>query len=184
MTWDQTTIWNAVVVSFALTAAAGDARWRKIPRSLTTAGILAGLVFHAVHGTAMGGFLRGGIWELGSSAVACLIGFAIGLTLFQLGAIGGGDVKLVMALGAMLGFHRWLFAMEVAIFAAAAIALLQALRRGLLKQTLANVADTFRWVLAKGVKQHPEINVSNAAMLRAPFGVAAALGTVAAVIRL
>jgi prepilin peptidase CpaA len=184
MTWDHTTIWNAVVVSFAMTAAAGDARWRKIPRFLTTAGILAGLLFHVVHGTAMNGFLRGGIWELGSSAVACFIGFAVGLTFFQLGAIGGGDVKLIMALGAMLGFSRWLFAMEVAIFVAAAIALVQALRRGLLKQTLANVADTFRWVLSKGLKPHPLINVSNAAMLRAPFGIAAALGTLAAVIRL
>jgi prepilin peptidase CpaA len=184
MTWDQTTIWNAVVVAFAITAAAGDARWRKIPRSLTTAGILAGLVFHAVHGTAaMGGFLRGGIPEFGSAAAACLMGFAIGLTLFQLGAIGGGDVKLIMALGAMLGFGRWLFAMEIAILAAAAIALVQALRRGLLKQTLANIADTFRWLLSKGLKPHPAINVSNAAMLRAPFGIAAALGTLAAVIK-
>lgn len=183
MTWDQTTIWNAVVVSFALTAAAGDARWRKIPRSLTTAAMLAGFVFHAVHGTALGGFVRGGLLEFGSSAAACFIGFAIGLTLFQLGAIGGGDVKLIMALGAMLGFQRWLFAMEISIFAAAAIALLQALRRGLLRQTLSNVAETFRWILSKGVKQHPAINVSNAAMLRAPFGIAAAVGTLAAVIK-
>jgi prepilin peptidase CpaA len=187
MTLDQPTIWNAVVVSFALTAAAGDARWRKIPKSLTTAAMLAGLSFHAfkaIHGLTMGGSIRGGIFEFGYSAAACLIGFAIGLTFFQLGAIGGGDVKLIMALGAMLGLPRWLFAMEVAIFAAAAIALIQALRRGLLKQTLANIVDTFRWVLTKGVRQHPVINVSNAAMLRAPFGIAAAVGTLAAVIKL
>ncbi len=184
MIWDSTAIWNAVVVSFALTAAAGDVRWRKIPRALTTAGILAGLVFHLVQGTMESGFLRGGLFEFGSSAAACFIGFAIGLTLFHLGAIGGGDVKLVMALGAMLGFQRWLVAMSVAIFAAAAMAVLQALRRGLLRQTLANVVEMFRWLLAKGAKQHPVINVGNAAMLRAPFGIAAAVGTVAAVIKL
>lgn len=177
-------IWNAVVVSFALTAAAGDARWRKIPRALTVLGMFVGVCFHLIHGTVVHGFVQGGLPEVGSSLIACLIGFAIGLTLFQLGAIGGGDVKLIVALGAMLGFQRWLFAMEVAIFAAAAIALVQAVRRGALRQTLLNIADTFRWVLTKGVKQHPAINVSNAAMLRAPFGIAAAVGTLAAVIKI
>lgn len=184
MTWDQTTIWNAVVVSFALTAAASDARSRKIPRVFTVAAFFAGICFHLVHGTLAAGFVRGGLPELSSSAVAALIGFAVGLTFFQLGAIGGGDVKLITALGAMLGFQRWLFAMEIAIFAAAVIALLQAVRRGVLKQTFLNVLDTFRWIFTKGVKQHPVFNVSNSKMLRAPFGVAAAIGTLAAVIKL
>jgi len=183
MFWNNIAVWNAVVLSFALAAAVGDARWRKIPRSFTTAGLIVGLGFHAIHGTLLGGVVHGGLPEFGSSAVACVIGFAIGLTLFQLGAIGGGDVKLIMALGAMLGFSRWLFAMEVAVFAAAAIAVLQAARRGMLRQTLANVVETFRWLLTRGAKAHPVINVSNAAMLRAPFGIAAALGTLATVIR-
>lgn len=184
MNWDHSTIWNAVVVAFALAAAAGDARWRRIPRTLTTVGVLGGLAFHLVRGTASDGFVYGGLLEFGSALIACLIGFAIGLTFFQLGAIGGGDVKLIMALGAMLGFQRWLFAMEITIFAAAGIALFQAIQRGVVRQTLSNVVQTFRWLLVKGVKQHPVINVSNTAMLRAPFGVAAAVGTLVAVIKL
>jgi prepilin peptidase CpaA len=171
MIWTQTMMWNAVVVSFALTAGAGDARWRKIPRALTTAGLLAGLAFH---------IYSGGFW---SSLAACLIAFALGLTLFQLGAIGGGDVKLITALGAMLGLKQWLIAMEIAILVAAAIALFQALRRGLLRQTLRNILETLKWLVARGAQAHPVINVTNAAMLRAPFGVAAALGTVIAVMK-
>lgn len=174
MTWDLWTIWNAVVVSFALTAATGDIRWRKIPRALTTAGLVAGLAFH---------IYSGGLSGFASSAVACVIGFAIGLTFFSLGAVGGGDVKLITALGAMLGLSRWVFAMEVAVIAAGLIALIQALRTGRLRQTFINIGETLRWVFKRGVRAHPVINVSNAAMLRAPFGVAAALGTVAAVIR-
>jgi prepilin peptidase CpaA len=169
MIWTQATIWNVVVVAFALTAGAGDARWRKIPKAFATAGILAGLGFHIY----TGGFL--------SSLAACLIAFAVGVTFFQLGAIGGGDVKLITALAAMLGLRQWLLAMEIAIFVAAAMALVQAVRRGLLRQTLVNVKETMQWVMARGVQAHPVINASNSAMLRAPFGVAAALGTLVAV---
>lgn len=171
MIWNNVTTWNAVVVAFALTAAMGDARWRKIPRALTTTGLVTGLAFHVYSG----GFF--------SSLAACLIAFAIGITFFQLGAIGGGDVKLITALGAMLGLNRWLFAMEVAVLVAGLIALVQAVRRGLLRQTFSNIAETLRWLLNSGVKAHPVINVTNSAMLRAPFGIAAALGTVAAVIK-
>lgn len=174
MTWDQSTIWNAVVIAFALTAAMGDIRWRKIPRALTTAGVVAGLAFH---------IFSGGLGGFASSALACIIGFAIGLTFFSLGAVGGGDVKLITALGAMLGLNRWLFAMEVAVIAAGVIALVQALRAGRLRQTFINIGHTLSWMFTRGVRAHPVINVSNTAMLRAPFGVAAALGTLVAVIR-
>jgi prepilin peptidase CpaA len=178
MVWNHMTVWDSVVVAFAITAAMGDARWRKIPRALTTAGLLAGLGYNIFRG------LFNGAWtDFASSAIACLIGFAIGITFFQLGAIGGGDVKLITALGSMLGLNRWLLAMEIAVLAAALIALIQAVRRGLLRQTFANIAETIRWLTARGAQAHPVINVTNSAMLRAPFGVAAALGTLIAVIR-
>lgn len=159
-------MWDVLVLSFVLTAAVGDVRWRRIPRALTVSGLLAGLAFHAVSG----GF--------GSSLLAACVGLATGFLFFQLGAIGGGDVKLMAALGALLGFKPWLFAMEMAVLAAGAIALLQVLRRRMLRQTVANMGETIRWVGSTGLKAHPIINVANASMLRAPFGVAAALGTI------
>ncbi len=107
-------VWNILVVAFVVTAALGDVWWRKIPKAYTTAGLAVGIAYNTWHG---------GWHGLLSSLVACLLGFAGGVVLFQLGAIGGGDVKLVVALGAMLGFPRGLFAIEVAILAAAALAL-------------------------------------------------------------
>jgi len=163
------TAWDALVVAFAVTVAVGDARWRKIPRVLTTTAVAVGLLFHLVHG----GFL--------SALVASLIGFGLGLSFFQLGAIGGGDVKLITAMGALLGFDKWLRAMEVAILAAALIGIMQALRRGVLRQTLRNVGELVRWLVGKGGIAHPLIHVENQAMVRAPFGIAAALGTVFAI---
>jgi len=164
--------WNAVVLAFAVTAAVGDIRWRKIPRALTTAGVIVGLLFHAVYG----GFL--------TAALASVLGFVLGLAFFRLGAVGGGDVKLMTALGAMLGLKPWLFAMEVAILAAGVLALVQAVRAGRLRQTIRNMGETLRWVRTSGLQTHPVINASNPAMLRSPFGVAAAVGTFMAVIKL
>jgi prepilin peptidase CpaA len=117
------------------------------------------------------------------AVAAAFIGFAAGLALFQLGAIGGGDVKLIAALGAMLGLSHWVFAMEISIFASALIALTQAAVRGVLRQTLAGVVDLVRWLVSSGGKKHPLIHVANTAKLRAPFGAAAALGTIVAVWR-
>jgi prepilin peptidase CpaA len=165
------TPWDAAVLAFVVTAAASDLRWRRIPRWLTLTGLLCGVLYHAL----IGGVL--------SSVVAAFLGFAAGLALFQLGAIGGGDVKLITALGAMLGFSQWVFAMEVAIFASALIALTQAAVRGVLWQTVAGVGELARWLFSSGGKRHPSIHVANTAALRAPFGVAAALGTMVALWR-
>jgi prepilin peptidase CpaA len=167
---EQQTMWNALILAFVLTVAIGDVRWRKIPRWMTTLAVACGLVFHAAYG----GFP--------SAVLATLIAFGVGLSFFQLGAIGGGDVKLITALGAMLGLDRWILAMEIAVMAAATIGIMQAVRRGMLKQLLRNVGELVKWLAGKRMA-HPTINVRNTALVRAPFGVAAALGTLFAVLR-
>ncbi len=164
--------WNALIIAFVVTVAIGDLIWRKVPRSLALIGFFAGIIYH---------IFRGGLFSAVSAAV---IAFAIGIVFFRLGAIGGGDVKLMTALGAMLGLSQWLFAMEIAIFFAAAMALVQILRTGAFTSTLQNIGDLLRWLPRSGGREHPVINVRNHNALRAPFGVAAAVGTLCAVIRL
>jgi prepilin peptidase CpaA len=171
MSGSHITIWTAFVAAFALTAAIADLRWRRIPRLLTVPALAAGLLYHAVCGS----FL--------SCLEAAGAGFVVGLVFFQLKAIGGGDVKLIMALGALLGWHGWLVAMEVAVFAAALIALGQAIRTRRLRQVAVNMGATLSWLVHRGLTAHPAVNVANSAALRAPFGVAAAMGTLFALIR-
>jgi prepilin peptidase CpaA len=164
-------MWNGVIVAFVLTAALADLRWRKIPRLLTVAACATGLIVH---------------WTLGdfwSAAAAALLGFAVGLSFFSLGAIGGGDVKLITALGAMLGFGRWTFAMEITILAAGVIAMVQIIRRRVVVQTFRNVFAILKSWLTSGLSAHPVINVQNASMVRSPFAVAAAVGTLYALFR-
>ncbi len=163
--------WKLAVVAFVITVAIADVRWRKIPRSLTVPAFCAGLIYH----WATGLFFN----ALGAAA----LGFAVGMALFTLGAIAGGDVKLLTALGALLGFGVWTHAMDLAIFAAAAMALVQVVRHGAVRQTLHNMAEIVRSLFRTGLREHAVLNVGNSSMIRSPFGLAAAIGTVIAVLR-
>lgn len=166
-------MWNSFIGAFVVTAAFADLRWRKIPRWLTVAAFVTGLAVHAFRG-----------WtDFWSAAATALLGFAIGLALFSLGAIGGGDVKLVTALGAMLGFGPWAFAMQIAILASVAMGLVQMIRRKVVVQTFRNMLTILKAWLTIGFKAHPLINVHNASLVRSPFAVAAAVGTLCALFR-
>lgn len=88
-------------------AAAVDLRTRRIPNWLTLSLILSGLIqsFTTVHTVGPLGSLLG-----------LLTGFGLTFILFAIGAMGGGDVKLLAGLGAWLGPRGTL-----GIFAIAAI---------------------------------------------------------------
>ena len=163
-------MWTSFVLAFAATVAASDACWRKIPRELTILGLLAGLAYHIFYG---------GFW---SALLASSLGFAVSLALFELRALGGGDVKLVTALGAILGFQHWLLAIEVAIGVAAVMALAGVIRRRKILETIRNIGSLLRHFAVNGFRPHPEIHVQNQSLVRVPFGVAVALGTICTVV--
>ena len=82
------------LAAFALAATVIDIRTRRIPNALTAAMAGVGVGFAAT-GTS------------GVSLLASMAGFALGLALMMpghaLGATGAGDVKLMAAVGAMVG---------------------------------------------------------------------------------
>jgi prepilin peptidase CpaA len=157
-------MWEAYVLAFAVTAAVADLLWRRIPFGLTATGVVSGLAYHLV----LGDFL--------SSIAAATVGFGVGLALFQLRAVGGGDVKLITALGAMLAWESWLQAVYISLMAAAVMAIIGVIRRRLLIQTLVNIVTLIQHVRERGLRPHETINVSNPALVRVPFGAAAAFG--------
>lgn len=77
-----------------IVAAIGDTRSRTLRNTLTLPLALAGLAqsFLVMHTTTP--------W---SAILGLLAGFALGFILFGLGALGGGDVKLLAAVGAWMG---------------------------------------------------------------------------------
>jgi hypothetical protein len=72
--------------------------------------------------------------------------------------------------------------MQVAILAAAAMALVQVTRMRVFRRTCRNVIEIFKSLYISGFKAHPTINVNDLSTVRSPFGVAAAIGTLFAVV--
>jgi prepilin peptidase CpaA len=164
-------IWHDAVIAFAVAAAVGDVWSRRIPRWFTVLGLFAGLLFH---------FHYGGLMDAAETA---FLAFVVGMIFFSMGAIGGGDVKLIAALGAMMGLHPWMLAMQIAVLAAAVMAVFQIVRYRAFRQTLRNMGSILHNLVTRGITTHPQLNVRNPTALRSPFGVAAAIGVIAAVLK-
>lgn len=83
-------------IAFAVVTVAAAIDWnsRRIPNALTFPVALAALVANG---------LVGGWIGLGASALGLAFGLAFFLVLMALGAMGAGDVKLMAALGALVG---------------------------------------------------------------------------------
>lgn len=91
------------------------------------------------------------------------------------GGMGGGDVKLMAAVGAFLGFPLALFALLYAALLGGILAVVMAATRSDLRRALGNI-----WAWAKGLlrlsKDRPSLG--QGAPLYVPYGVAIALGAV------
>lgn len=116
----------AIVLTIAVVT---DIRTRKIYNWLTFPAILLGIVFNAwEHGW------PGMLFSLEGVGVACL-----SLVLFALlGGMGAGDVKLLWAVGAMMGPGFTVWALLFTTLAGGVIGILFAARRGVLGFTIKN----------------------------------------------
>lgn len=85
---------SATALMVAVLAAWYDSRTRRIPNRLVMAAAAVGLVL---------GLVTGGLRGLGESLLGLLAGGAILFVPFALGWMGAGDVKLLAAIGAILG---------------------------------------------------------------------------------
>jgi prepilin peptidase CpaA len=121
-----------IVVAGAGTAAAIDIRTRRVPNSLTMPLAAAGVLLAAA------GFGRVGV-------TAALAGGLVGLVLMLpghfLGATGAGDVKLLAALGTLLGPASTLWAFLLAMIAGGILAALVAAHRGRLRLAVSKTAE-------------------------------------------
>ncbi len=112
-----------VLALLLLAASVCDIQVRRIPNGLCAAGIAAGLAGHFWHG--------GGLWSLAGIAAALPL-----LLLYAVQAFGAGDIKLLMAVGALMGPVFLLWALGGAIFAGAGLALAGITARSIWSQPL------------------------------------------------
>lgn len=174
-------LWHLLL--FAAVAVAGVAAlwdWRtgEIPNWLTLGGVVAGLAGNFLLGFRTGGLSEGGA-ALGMSFAGILVCALVPLLLYRAGGIGGGDVKLLLAIGALL---RPSIGIEAELYAFVAITLYAPARlvyEGKLLRSLGNAFSLFTDVFRpeeKRKKVDPEL------LSTVRFGPCVFLGTVIAAI--
>jgi prepilin peptidase CpaA len=145
-----------------------DVRSRRIPNWLTASMVAAGFIMAAVGISGL---------TLGQAA----LGFAVGLLLMlpghALGATGAGDVKLMAAIGAILGPSMVFSAFLATAVAGGLFAVIVALRRGRLHATL----DGTRQLIASPTQGKQAIESAGRSN-RFAYGPAIAVGTLVAVL--
>lgn len=167
MAIDSQTTYIVAALVCASIASLYDLRTRRIPNKLTLWAIVCGLILH---------LWKGGPAELGYSALAGLIGGGIFLLFFMAGGMGGGDVKLMAAVGCLAGTGKIKDVLISTVLIGAVMGIALALYRGRLRQILGNVVKLVRHHNAVGLAAHPEINVKNQNSLRLPYALPIAAG--------
>lgn len=121
------------LIGLALAASWFDLRERRVPNWLTVSGLAVALFLRA----------PGGLGEVGLGLAGAAICFAVALPFFLVGGLGGGDVKLLTAVGAFLGPVQIWMALFVMAMAGGLMALVVIVKNGAIRQTMANLHTIF-----------------------------------------
>ena len=171
----------AATVLFVLLAISviTDIRRRRIPNMLVLVGLGLGLVFQFALPSG-GGLLHpdGGAIGLLAALAGIAVGFATLFPLYLLRAMGAGDVKLMMMVGAFLGPQQTFGAVVLTFAAGGVLALLMALWQ----RSFAQLASNLRFMLTTSMVRmaggdSPRFEPLAQTAGRMPYAVAIAAGT-------
>jgi len=160
-------VWILAVL-LALTAGWTDWRFRRIPNWITVPALLLGIGLN----TFVGG------WPgARSSLLGAGLGFVLLLPFALARGLGMGDLKLVVALGAILGPQHLIVVLFATILLNAIIAVAMMVQKKRVRQTLRNLGH----MLAAFLSLHlpgPDLTIDNPELVKVPFGVACAVAVI------
>lgn len=165
----SSTVIAFVVLFIGLAACLTDLTTRRIPNAMTFGGALAAVAYHAWAEGADGLVFAAAGWTVG-------VGFF--LFPFLLGGLGGGDVKLVAALGAWLGPSEALWLALYSCVAGGVLAVAVALASGYLRTALANVSLLLTHWRISGFIRLQEVSLEGSTGPRLAYAVPIFVGTV------
>ena len=166
---------DIVLIAVVAIAVVLDVRTRRIPNWLTVSAFALALLLRLPMG--LGAVLDG----LGAAAIA----LAICIPVFALGGFGGGDVKLLTAVGAFLGIERLWGALLVTLLVGGLFALIAVIRRRRGGETIANMYMIFRSLRTKGAytgwkgsEGDAPLTIRSAGAIAQPYAIAIAIGAI------
>ena len=160
---------SLMALAVALLGCVTDLGTRRIPNALTFSAAGAAVVFHAVDA---------GLAGIGHSLGGLAVGLLLFLPLFALRGLGGGDVKLLAALGAWIGPGAAVWLAVWTAIAGGPLALVVALRHRYLRTAFENVWSVLMFWRVAGIRPHPSVNLSSPGSPRLPYAVPIAVGLV------
>ena len=163
---------EVVLLALVLGAAVYDVRYRRIPNWISVGGSAVGVALNAFLGPPMFG------WAFALKGLA--LGFGAYFVLYLLHAMGAGDVKMMAAVGSLVGWEDWIgiFILTAILGGIAAICL--ATMRKRLGKTLWNVG----FILSELKSGRPaylgreELDVKSSKAVGLPHGAVIALATI------
>jgi prepilin peptidase CpaA len=157
---------SVAISTLMLLAAWTDVRSRRIPNVLTLSGFGVAIALRLLAGPGAG--IDG--------VTGALLAFVLCLPFFVLGVLGGGDVKLLMALGAFTGPRDLLLAMLIIASIGGIIGAVDAARRGILLPVLYNCGNILKHWATLG-RRGSNRSLATTGALAIPYGVAIAVGS-------
>jgi prepilin peptidase CpaA len=158
----------AATLAFVALCIATDVRSRRIPNLVSGVGIVVGVVLNTA--------LFGGDGLL-ASAGGLLATVALLLVPFALGGLGGGDVKMMGAIGALLGPRAALAALLVGAALGGVIMAIHLVRLGRLGETLRTVGTMATAGVLGGSLEPLRVSAAAPGAITLPYSVPLGLGT-------
>jgi len=156
--------WLVIIVT--LIAMYTDLRWRRISNSLTFPAAIIGLLIHSIDSG----------WDgFSFSLIGLTIGLVIFIVPFVFGKMGGGDVKLMGALGALVGGYGIVNLALLTAIAGGVLAITIALYNNKLKDTIYKTWNLVRNIISTTEKKTSDNIFSKS--IKMPYGIAIGGGT-------
>jgi prepilin peptidase CpaA len=163
---------EVLLLLVVLLAAVYDVRYRRIPNWLSLSGVLFGLALNT--------FMYQGWPGMRMSLIGLAVGFGVYFFLYMLRAMGAGDVKLMAAVGAIVGWQDWFGTFLITAMLGGAMALILVASKGRVKKTLWNVGFIISEMRSgrPAYMKKEELDVRSPKALGLPHGAVIAVGTI------
>lgn len=161
----------AAAALFVALCVVADVRSRRIPNLLSGPGMLLGIALNA--------FYRGGA-GVAASLSGLLLTVAVLLWPFAMGGIGGGDVKMMGAVGAFLGPRLALMGLVMGVILGGGLMVWHLARRGRLREKVTATATMFQAAAMTRSLSHLRVSAADPGAIALPYSVPLGLGTLCA----